>query len=577
MSSQATELARVKAAVKAWEKAFRAAHGRAPTKDDIRADTGDIEQQYAEYRRLVKAGAAPSASQSSARASMAEPATPTRAKSRSKPAPTAEGNAAAGPSRGKRPVDALTSTPSRHASTPKRARPDPSPFTPGGAGTPKRAGYSVIDPNPFSVSPKRPNGLFPSLSAKGKRPSAEAGSPFIEHDSPFIHANSPRKLREVLEANSLRKSRERAEITPRTKARKRLAGEHVDDTPFKVRKRRGERAVGGERGPAPESSSSVHASDPVSEDIDDDDEGLGETPVAPGAAAFSLLSAGRNGTSREPVEQPSRTNLYALFQKARRDEPAPAESKQTGRAAKGKAANGAKSTATGKTNGAAGRAARAAAILAAADDDMDAEASTAQPSTPPALPAKSPARTPRRAHVVTLSDDEVDEWDPEGETRKLAVRVTGTRRRAVRVAPRAGIASDDEGEGEGAEGEQEGEAEVVHEEEADDAANADDDADAAEAPHMLSLLSLRSPAGRKGERLADLRVRALLDPTSAAAVLLRAQRRGQDVFGAGEDVGIGGGWRGEESDVEVVDEAEGDDDWESDPEGWKAETVEEEW
>lgn len=42
MSSQATELAKVKAAVKTWEKAFRAAHGRAPTKDDIRADSGDI-------------------------------------------------------------------------------------------------------------------------------------------------------------------------------------------------------------------------------------------------------------------------------------------------------------------------------------------------------------------------------------------------------------------------------------------------------------------------------------------------------------------------------------------------------
>lgn len=35
------ELAAVKARVKAWEKAFKAQHGRAPVKDDIKRD-GDI-------------------------------------------------------------------------------------------------------------------------------------------------------------------------------------------------------------------------------------------------------------------------------------------------------------------------------------------------------------------------------------------------------------------------------------------------------------------------------------------------------------------------------------------------------
>jgi hypothetical protein len=32
----------VKANVKAWEKAFRAKEGRAPTKDDIKSDTSGI-------------------------------------------------------------------------------------------------------------------------------------------------------------------------------------------------------------------------------------------------------------------------------------------------------------------------------------------------------------------------------------------------------------------------------------------------------------------------------------------------------------------------------------------------------
>lgn len=36
------ELARVKAVVKNWEREFRRDHGRAPTKEDIKADTGDI-------------------------------------------------------------------------------------------------------------------------------------------------------------------------------------------------------------------------------------------------------------------------------------------------------------------------------------------------------------------------------------------------------------------------------------------------------------------------------------------------------------------------------------------------------
>lgn len=89
----------------------------------------------------------------------------------------------------------------------------------------------------------------------------------------------------------------------------------------------------------------------------------------------------------------------------------------------------------------------------------------------------------------------------------------------------------------------------------------------------LASLSLRSPAMRKGERLADLRVRALLDPTSAAATALRAMSRGQDVYATGE--GLEGE---EEDDIEgVIDIEDGDDDWESDPEGWKAVVSEEEW
>lgn len=38
------DLTSVKAAVKAWEKSFVAAHGRKPTKEDVKSDPGDIGQ-----------------------------------------------------------------------------------------------------------------------------------------------------------------------------------------------------------------------------------------------------------------------------------------------------------------------------------------------------------------------------------------------------------------------------------------------------------------------------------------------------------------------------------------------------
>jgi thiamine biosynthesis lipoprotein ApbE len=38
------DLPTVKAAVKAWEKRFKAEHSRDPTKDDIKRDTSDIGQ-----------------------------------------------------------------------------------------------------------------------------------------------------------------------------------------------------------------------------------------------------------------------------------------------------------------------------------------------------------------------------------------------------------------------------------------------------------------------------------------------------------------------------------------------------
>lgn len=129
--------------------------------------------------------------------------------------------------------------------------------------TPKKPIYSgpVVDPNPvnpFAMSPLRRS----AGKAAGPRGSLPP-TPTMDVTSPFIHVSSPRKLKELLQANSLQKRREReeaaagggpggthgllapsplrsraVEITPRTRARKRLMGEVVDDTPGKERPQR---------------------------------------------------------------------------------------------------------------------------------------------------------------------------------------------------------------------------------------------------------------------------------------------------------------------------------------------------
>ncbi|WWC87807.1 uncharacterized protein L201_002699 [Kwoniella dendrophila CBS 6074] len=63
------DLATVKAAVKTWEKTFRAKEGRNPTKDDIKKDPGNIASQYSLYRKLSKNSSSSAASQSQTSAS----------------------------------------------------------------------------------------------------------------------------------------------------------------------------------------------------------------------------------------------------------------------------------------------------------------------------------------------------------------------------------------------------------------------------------------------------------------------------------------------------------------------------
>lgn len=497
------DLATVKAKVKSWEKAFRAEHAREPTKDDIRKDASDIgglssrtgpdraAELYATYRKLSKATSKDNAKPRRNADVVDKPknnyVTPSKPRTRpslqtSPTTPTPRrlfGNPEAGPS--------------------KRSAPQ---VTPGRDQKRQKSGYTgpVHDPNPFRTP------------QKAALPAASPFSAKVDAESQFIHAGSPRRLREVLEANSLKKSRERDE-TPRTKARKRLAGE-MDDSPFRVRKRRGE----GKKATAEDKENGLDL-----EPEGDDDE-IGETPIK--GAAFGLLD---DSTSKP-------RDLLPIFQKART---VPTVVKSTPR----------KHSSSPPPPDR--RLVSPTPEVSAPDDDLG---PTPQPDSPARSVSTPSVANRSRGRVVVLGEE--DEWDPESD--KRVVKITGTRRPTVR-----GPWSDDEFN-------DQPDSPYAAEEDAEE--GWDDDDGLAETRSLASL-SLRSPAMRKGEKLADLRVRALLDPTSAAATALKAMNRGQDVYVSGEGV-VGG----DEEDIEgIIEIGEGDDDWESDPEGWKAVVSEEEW
>jgi hypothetical protein len=255
------------------------------------------------------------------------------------------------------------------------------------------------------------------------------------------------------------------------------------------------------------------------------------------------------------------------------------------------------------------------------------EAAISQPTT-----SRSGRKAARRK-VLTLEDEEEDEWDPEGGnvTRQLVIVPT---RRAVRRVEEEDELSLDEVEIDGVQdGAEEGSGGVVmadckgdggeeieDEDEDDDGGNNDEYADADLpalgrdgmtlssalpsspssstipnlAPPLLSMLSLHSPSSRRtrSTRTDELRVKAIFDPSAAS--VLRAMRRGQEVFLPGEGGGKRGGGMvagtadGEEGDMllemlkyeeeygEGARLGEGvyeDDDWEEEDEGWKRTAV----
>lgn len=154
--------------------------------------------------------------------------------------------------------------------------------------------------------------------------------------STYIYAESPRKFKALLEAGSAQKRAHGLgpglEATPRTRARKRLRGEPVEDTPDKPKARGMERiaSVGGaERSfPGARQTSGRGSAMSESDDEEDEDKALGPTPVKPAgngttaAAPVSPRDAGNGGRFQlffdeaERNEPPSPLRGMGLFRKA---------------------------------------------------------------------------------------------------------------------------------------------------------------------------------------------------------------------------------------------------------------------
>ncbi|WWD16585.1 hypothetical protein CI109_101013 [Kwoniella shandongensis] len=198
----------------------------------------------------------------------------------------------------------------------------------------------------------------------------------------------------------------------------------------------------------------------------------------------------------------------------------------------------------------------------------------------------------RRDKFVSLSDDEEDEWDPEGGKVMRRVVIVPTRRavRRRRGSDDLDSASDVESHNEEAEDDLEGDEE--EDEEASPSIVREGTTHSSTLPSpttstiqhptsLLHLLTLQSPtkpsshATARKAKLDELRVKAIFNPFDAAK--LKAIKRGQEVTFLGE--GADGEEQIEENLLERYEEGDvdddndgvgaGEDDWESESEGWK--------
>jgi hypothetical protein len=444
--------------------------------------------------------------------------------------------------------------------------------------TPKKRPYTgpIHDPNPinpFAASPLRRSAI--KNSDTSIQPQAQSQS------SPFFHATSPMKLKELLQENSLRKVQERngtspvKEITPRTKARKRLTGE-IEETPAKSRVRRKRGA-----GPMAESSmlapgmnglskSSTNGEDVAELHDGDEEDDFGPTPIKATRqqeafhSFFDMDNGAAAGPSRGTLSRTGSSDMVGRLLAA-------------GGKGKGKASNGKAPVTNGNGHVNDDIVLSSPTGLGTTDDIEASVDNTDNPGAelPPwdedievPGPSKSkPASRPDK--TLSISDDELDEWDPEASHVRHRVRIVPTRARPKKHW------SDSDND---SIPDQDDQAESVDSEEElpplDDTTTSQTNPSVQSPPQLLSLLSLTSPNQRQGRyaKLKELRYKALFNPSGTDAMKLKAFQKGQEAFVAGEAED-----EDEEEIVEVEEEGQGvraDDDWESESDGWNRTGVE---
>lgn len=449
--------------------------------------------------------------------------------------------------------------------------------------------------------------------------------------SPFIHASSPKKLKQVLEANSYHRNTLVSSpvvavvdsttvsegITPRTKARKRLRGEPVEDTPVKdrqVRRRRSHMAVSNSNSQSESQSDStrdVNFGKPIGgifggpdrdlmideeqeegdekEEEDEDEEGLGPSPVKPiGGKTFTSLfddegmlsprrivsakngkapqggttNAGK-GKNEKEASQPGIMGFFGKLKKAK-------EKGKEKEKEKEKEAD--LSTITSPTlNKSADKTLNS---ITPSPTSFEPDLDPAEPSAP-SLAARHQRRKDK---ILSLSEDEDDEWDPEGGKVQRKVVIVPTRRQVKRRASNDGLsgllhAVEEESMVDEEQYEEEVDEEQYEEvEEEGDAiiANGNGDTDG-QSPHIpLDLLAIASPHKQRSTELESLRVSAIFNPFARKRLL--ALKRGQEIHttgeaATGEEEEDADGW--ERLDNVLEGEGKRDDDWESEDEGWK--------
>ncbi|PPQ64503.1 hypothetical protein CVT26_002042 [Gymnopilus dilepis] len=188
-----SELATVRAEIKAWERSFKSTNGRAATVDDIKQNP-PIADKYKLYKKLSKAAA--SASSSSTPKASEPPSTPQRS-TRPKPAPSL----LLSQSRAVQPAPPLASF------------------------------------NPFSPQKKQ--------NAKGKEKAASHSNPFASPTRPQKRSTSPEPFPAIRKASTSSASSSQSSLNKPpeppsavSRARKRLRGEPVSPSPNKDKRRR---------------------------------------------------------------------------------------------------------------------------------------------------------------------------------------------------------------------------------------------------------------------------------------------------------------------------------------------------